>query len=209
MANAIVPAVSSVSPVYKELRTFTNKEYADAPPEFRDFIFAAAYTRYCSQKKEYCDRAVKGDGAQPELLRFSFRPYQNETSYRDFCQFAEGQLKAVGQRYSTDMIGLVIPPIITGLQKEIEPVASAVSDLRHRIVRPARPLRVRVGHFLIGSLVHAFHIVIAAIMILALAWLLRHVPPVADWLDELGRHYVGPLLTHDAPGGTTSVTPPS
>lgn len=154
-------------------------------PEMKDLVFCVAYTHYKRKKLETGNR-LKGNGVSAKTTCQNINKIMNDpTSYKDILSEAKNKVTDIA-----DVAGRDVLAKLSGIF--MQNVTQALRDYR-----PPAPVRKspwrRVASFFLHSAEHALHIVIAALILLAMAVLLRAaqepLPVLANFLEYLGLKY--------------------
>lgn len=161
---------------FQELRDYVDEYYQGKTEDFRDMLFAIAYTHYSHEKKTRLGRleatlSVNGEELTLKDVGNVVVELCHDEEYAKICLLAEERLFQFGGELS-------------------EAVLTNISGV---IVDQLKPKK-GVWKFLKSSLIHAFEIVIAAFM-LAIIYevFVLIVPYVETTLDETVTKYLGKI----------------
>lgn len=166
-----------VSSAYLELEEVVSLRFGNLPNEIQHILFCIAYTEYTKRKKTRIARAaLDGEDIDSRTVKSIHRDLCNQEEYLELCTRAFEKLDAVEASVS-----LQINRTIAGI------VASEVKSEVRKIVP-----KHTIFNFIKNSTRHAFEIVIASFVLLAIYYALSAgLPTLQSTVDK----YLGKIVT--------------
>lgn len=175
------PLTDYESFAFSQLQSIVKKKYSDAPTNMQELIFSVAYANYKKKKKDVC-KLLHEEGKSPEeIIKNVHAVSANEQSYDEYIEDSASTIHAVTDATSNYVLSNMTREIIDGVDTKIN--------------HTGKSFPTRLWHFLVESVIHGLHIVVAALIIyLAAQALIFIAPTIGVFLDSIGFKYLGDLL---------------
>lgn len=175
------------SPVHGELRQYVDANFNGQDQSFRDVLFSLAYSEYCFEKKKRISRrSPNGAGVNPDDVANVVRELQHQEEYRRFCANAEKEIGVLGQRFSEATLATISGVVVDSLNPKFNEISHLVKQSGHK----------GFFGFLKSSMLHAFEIVVAVIILKFVYEIMVRVAPI---VGEIAQKYLGQFFSFWGP----------